>query len=247
MDNMILLRSSKVRPNCSVIPACRESFLYKKDCGQAAMTRNLLMENMNKDNKEGKMLSRLKTQRILKGAMVSIILCMFMLIPAMSHALPQGGNVTGGSASISTPDPSTMNITQTTNKAIINWQGFSIDVNELVKFIQPGSSAVALNRVVGVDPSSILGQLVANGNIFLVNPNGIVFGPNSTVDTAGLLATTLNIKDSDFMSDNYSFFQDQDKALSYIINKGKIVINDNGFAVLVAPLVSNEGLIIANL
>ncbi len=203
--------------------------------------------NINKDNKEGNMLSRWKNKTIFKGAVVSIAACILMLIPVISHALPQGGNVAGGGASISTPDTSTMNITQTTNRAIINWQGFSIDVNELVKFIQPGSSAVALNRVVGVDPSSILGQLVANGNIFLVNPNGIVFGPNSTVDVAGLLATTLNISDTDFMSGNYSFFQDQDKALSYIINKGKIVINDNGFAVLVAPLVSNEGLIIANL
>src|SRR4030042_3043820 len=203
--------------------------------------------NINKDNKEGKMLSRWKNKTIFKGAVVSIAVCILMLIPVISHALHQGGNVTGGGASISTPDASTMNITQTTNRAIINWQGFSIDVNELVKFIQPGSSAVALNRVVGVDPSSILGQLVANGNIFLVNPNGIVFGPNAKVDVAGLLATTLNISDSDFMSDNYSFFQDQEKALSYIINEGKIVINDNGFAVLVAPLVSNEGLIIANL
>ncbi len=218
-----------------------------KHCSATKLVEELNISNMNKDNKEGKMLSRLKTQRTLKGAMASIILCMFMLIPAMSHAIPQGGDVVGGSASISTSDPSTMNITQTTNKVIINWQGFSIDVNELVKFIQPGSSAVALNRVVGIDPSLILGQLVANGRIFLVNPNGIVFGPNSTVDAAGLLATTLDINDSDFMSDNYSFFQDQEKALSYIINEGKIVINDNGFAVLVAPLVSNEGLIIANL
>ncbi|MEW6486101.1 MAG: filamentous hemagglutinin N-terminal domain-containing protein, partial [Pseudomonadota bacterium] len=193
------------------------------------------------------MLSRLKTQMTLKGAMVGIILCMFMLIPAISHAIPQGGDVVGGTASISTPNASTMNITQTTNKVIINWQGFSIDVNELVEFIQPGSSAVALNRVVGVDPSLILGQLVANGNVFLINPNGILFGPDATIDVAGLLATTLNISDSDFMSGNYNFFQDQEKALSYIINEGKIVINDNGFAVLVAPLVSNEGLIIANL
>jgi len=132
--------------------------------------------NINKDNKEGNMLSRWKNKTIFKGAVVSIAACILMLIPALSHALPQGGNVAGGGASISTPDTSTMNITQTTNRVIINWQGFSIDVNELVKFIQPGSSAVALNRVVGVDPSSILGQLVANGNIFLVNPNGIVFG-----------------------------------------------------------------------
>ncbi len=186
-------------------------------------------------------------RKMSKDALAVLGICILMLMPALAHALPQGGNVIGGSASISTPNSGTMNIVQSTNKAIINWQGFSIDTNELVKFVQPGSSAVALNRVVGIDPSSILGQLSANGKVFLVNPNGIYFGKNARVDAAGLLATTLNIKDNDFMSGNYSFTQDQDKALSYIINQGKIVINDNGFAVLVAPLVSNEGLIVANL
>ncbi len=212
----------------------------------------------NKDNKEGNVLSRSNSyksmmermhriRRTSKDVLTVLGVCILLLIPALAHALPQGGNVVGGSASISTPNSGAMNIVQTTNKAIINWQGFSIDVNELVKFVQPGSSAVALNRVVGVDPSSILGQLSANGKVFLVNPNGIFFGKNAQVDAAGLLATTLNIKDSDFMSGKYAFTQDQDKALSYIINQGKIVINDNGFAVLVAPLVSNEGLIVANL
>ncbi|MDA8339335.1 MAG: filamentous hemagglutinin N-terminal domain-containing protein [Nitrospiraceae bacterium] len=134
-----------------------------------------------------------------------------------------------------------------TDKAIINWNGFSINVNELVKFIQPSSSAIALNRVIGADPSVILGQLTANGRVFLINPNGILFGSSAKVDAAGLLATTLNIKNDDFMAGRYLFTQDASKLPSYVVNKGEIKIADNGFVFLVAPAVSNEGLIIANL
>jgi filamentous hemagglutinin family protein len=126
-------------------------------------------------------------------------------------ALPAGGQVVGGSASISQANGQTLNVNQSSNRAIINWKGFSINVNELVKFNQPSSSSVILNRVTGVDPSSILGQLVANGRVFVVNPNGILFGPKATVDVAGLLATTLNTKDTDFMAGKFTFAQDPAK------------------------------------
>lgn len=185
--------------------------------------------------------------KLSKTVMAFVIAITTAFAPAISNALPDGGQVVGGSAAISTPNASTMQINQMTDKAIINWNGFSINVNELVKFIQPSSSAIALNRVIGADPSVILGQIAANGRIFLINPNGILFGSSAKVDAAGLLATTLNIKDSDFMSGKYIFNQDISKLSSYVINKGEIKVADNGFVLLVAPAVSNEGLIIANL
>jgi len=160
---------------------------------------------------------------------------------------PEGGNVVAGSATISRPDALTTHINQTSAQAIINWKGFSIDVNELVKFLQPGPDAVALNRVTGVDPSTILGQLLANGRVFLVNPNGVIFGPHSKVDVGSLIASTFDIKDSDFLAGKYDFLQKPGAKSSFVINKGEIKVAKNGFVFLVAPGVKNEGLIIANI
>ena len=161
-------------------------------------------------------------------------------------AAPTGENVVAGSAAVTRPDALTTQINQSTAQAIINWKGFSIDVNELVKFLQPDAAAVALNRVTGVDPSTILGQLLANGRVFLVNPNGVLFGPNSKVDVGSLIASTFDIQDSDFLAGKYDFLQKAGKGSSFVINKGEIRVAKNGFVFLVAPGVKNEGLIIAN-
>ncbi|MDQ7825826.1 MAG: hypothetical protein RDV48_23695, partial [Candidatus Eremiobacteraeota bacterium] len=166
--------------------------------------------------------------------------------PLMVFAEPQGGNVVSGNAIINQAGGVT-SITQLSNQAIIEWQKFGININELVKFMQPSDIAVALNRVTGIDPSIILGSLQANGQIFLVNPNGIFFGPQARVDVAGLVATTLNISNEDFLKGNYKFVQDPSKPLSYIVNQGTIKAKDGGYIVLVAPLVNNEGVLIANL
>jgi filamentous hemagglutinin family protein len=141
----------------------------------------------------------------------------------------------------------TTQINQTSGQAIINWNGFSIDVNELVRFVQPGADAVALNKVIGADPSAILGQMIANGSVFLVNPNGVLFAPGSSVDVGSLLATTFDINNDDFMAGRYNFAQADGAASSSVVNKGQIKVADNGFVFLVAPGVGNEGLIIANL
>ena len=167
-----------------------------------------------------------------------------VLFVSSAYGLPQGGTVVSGDVTINT-DPKQMIINQATNKAIINWISFSIDREELVRFNQPSISSVILNRVTGQDPSIILGQLIANGKIFLINPNGIVFGKSAIVDVAGLVATTLNITDTDFLSSNYKFTQLSNMDLRQIINKGQIKVSDNGFVVLAAPSVSNEGFIYA--
>ena len=170
-----------------------------------------------------------------------------ILVPSIAFGLPAGGKVVGGNAKIRRVNGKTLQVDQSTQKAIINWKGFSIDVNELVKINQPGLKSIILNRVTGVDPSSILGRLIANGRVFIVNPNGVLFGPKSVVDVGGLLATTLNIKDSDFMAGKLNFTQEPGKERSYVVNQGQIKVSDNGFVFLVAPGVKNDGLILANL
>ena len=76
-----------------------------------------------------------------------------ILSPTLALGLPAGGKVASGNITISQPNAQTLNINQLSNKAIINWKGFSINVNELVKFTQPGSTSITLNRVTGIDPS----------------------------------------------------------------------------------------------
>ncbi|WP_082413755.1 filamentous hemagglutinin N-terminal domain-containing protein [Azospirillum brasilense] len=100
-----------------------------------------------------------------------------------------------------------MEILQSTDKAIINWKSFSIDAGEKVTFQQPSASSVTLNRVTGADPSKIMGSLSANGTVMLVNPNGVVIGAGAKVDVGGLVATTANISDANFMAGKYQFDQ----------------------------------------
>ncbi|MBI5368669.1 MAG: filamentous hemagglutinin N-terminal domain-containing protein, partial [Planctomycetes bacterium] len=160
---------------------------------------------------------------------------------------PSGATVVGGDAVVSQPDPNTVLVRQTSQRAILNWRRFSIDVNEYVRFEQPNATSIALNRVTGSEPSTILGRLSANGRVFLLNPNGILFGPSARVDVAGLLATTFDIQDDDFLSGRYTFARDPAQELKSVINRGEIRVSDEGFLFLVGSAVGNEGQLIARL
>ncbi|MEN6411520.1 MAG: GLUG motif-containing protein, partial [Veillonellales bacterium] len=154
-------------------------------------------------------------------------------------ANPAGSTVTSGAASIAT-NAKTMTVTQTTDKAAINWQSFNISSGEKVQFIQPGTSSVALNRVVGNDASSIYGTLSANGKVFLINPNGVLFAPGAQINTGGLVASTLNISDKNFVTGNYTF---SGSGAGSVVNRGTITAANE--AVLIGPQVKNEGVIAA--
>src|SRR5271170_1619087 len=111
-----------------------------------------------------------------------------------SQANPTGGQVAAGSASINTV-PGTVTINQTSNLAIINWQTFSIGSGELTKFVQPSSTSAALNRVLGGQTSIIDGTLSANGQVYLINGNGILVGPGGMVSAQSFVASTRDITD----------------------------------------------------
>jgi filamentous hemagglutinin family protein len=180
-------------------------------------------------------------------ALLAMVLAFMLILGRLAVAEPQGGTVTAGSAAIDQATPGVTNITQFSDRVIINWERYGIGIDELVRYLQPGDLAVALNRVTGLDPSLILGSLQANGRIFIINPNGILFGPQSRVDVGGLMASTLDMKDGDFLDGNYVLLQNPERTLSYVVNRGQIRASDGGFVVLVAPLAGNEGTIIANL
>lgn len=166
--------------------------------------------------------------------------------PMLAHANPMGGVVAAGTATINNTTPQQMDINQSSNKAIINWDSFDIAPNETTNFHQPSANAAALNRIGSANPSRILGSLNANGQIMLVNPNGVFFGRDSTVDVGGLLATTADISNNRFMNGNYAFSR-AGNPNAEVTNNGSITVRNGGMAALVAPSAANNGTINANL
>lgn len=165
-----------------------------------------------------------------------------LALTSAAEAMPVGGQVAAGAASQATSGK-TLTITQSSQNAVLDWQGFSIAQGETVRFAQPNSSSLALNRVTGSDPSSILGNLTANGQVFLVNPNGVTFGRGAQVNVGGLVASTLNISNADFMAGRYIF---SGPGGGSVLNRGSITAH-GGSVALLGGSVSNQGLISANM
>ena len=180
-----------------------------------------------------------KTCLKLKILSVSLMMACGVTVQAQ----PMGGVVSAGAATIGGTSGK-MNITQTTPNVAINWQSFGIKAGESVRFVQPDSNSVALNRVVGADPSNIFGSLTANGKVFLVNPNGILFGQGASVNVGGLVASTLAISDANFMARNYQF---SGAGKGVVSNEGTINAADGGYVALLGANVSNQGIIAAQL
>ena len=174
-------------------------------------------------------------------ALIGLTASLALTTAAQAQTLPTGGSVTAGGATITT-GPGAVTINQSTQNTAINWQSFSIGQGGAVVFVQPNSSSVALNRVLGPDASAIFGSLTANGQVFLVNPNGVLFGQGSQVNVGGLVASTLGISDADFMAGDYKF----SGSGGSVLNQGSIVA-DGGYVALLGGQVGNEGLVQANL
>ena len=126
---------------------------------------------------------------------------------------------------------------------IANWSSFNIGTDASVQFIQPNVSATVLNRIADQNPSQILGSLSANGKVFLLNQSGIIFGKNARVDVGGLVASSLNMLDSDFLAAKYKFFTSGNAGK--VLNQGSIIVAPGGVVALIAPKVTNEGTITA--
>lgn len=169
--------------------------------------------------------------------------CLMLGFGGAALALPSNGVVTAGSATISST-ASTTTINQSSANTVINWQSFGIAAGQSVQFVQPGANSVALNRVLGADASSILGNLSANGKVFLLNPNGILFGAGSQVNVGGLVATTMSLSDAKFMTGDYSF---SNAGNGSVINQGTINAADGGYVALMGKTVINHGVITARL
>jgi len=147
-------------------------------------------------------------------------------VPDIALANPQGGSVVSGGADIGSRG-NTLTVTQYTDKAIINWNSFDINAGETTRFNQPSSQAITLNRVTNSGQvSTIRGALEANGQVIIVNPNGVLIGPTGRVDTAGFIATTANLSNQQFNASNGRYVFDQaGKRDAVVENQGSITIS----------------------
>ncbi|MFX15108.1 filamentous hemagglutinin N-terminal domain-containing protein, partial [Salmonella enterica] len=182
-----------------------------------------------------KLLGTLTPLAFLTGLIVSLLPGMALANPS----LPAGGQIVAGQGSISTSG-NQMTVNQNTQGMVTNWNSFDIGKNHTVQFVQPGSSAVALNRVTGGHESQILGTLKANGQVMLINPAGVMFGKGAKVNTAGLVASTKNISNEDFMAGRYTFSGGSQPGAE-IVNQGSLTTTKGGYIVLAADRVRNQG------
>ena len=164
------------------------------------------------------------------------------------NILPSGGHVTSGSLTITqsnNANSAVMNINQSSQKAIIEWNSFDVGKNATVNFNQPNVTSSTLNRVNSASQSMINGAINANGQIIFVNPNGVVFGKGAEVSSGGLVVSTMDIKDENYLNENFTF---SGNGTGKIINKGRLQANNiNGYIALMAPEVRNEGVVSATL
>ncbi|MFS2108832.1 beta strand repeat-containing protein [Sphingomonas sp. Sphisp140] len=192
---------------------------------------------------------RLKRSALLLSAgLAAIMLANPARAQLAPNALPTGGDVVHGTATIGTPTPSSMTVNQSSDRAVINWNTFDIGSGASVTFVQPSVTSITVNRVIsGAAPSEIAGQLNANGRIAILNPNGVLFSGTANVDVGGLIASTGDIDQAAFMSGAGTL------EITGANTGGEIVVNGNinisagnlGLAAFVAPTVRNSGVITA--
>ena len=208
---------------------------------------------LTRSHKKGRFKTRNKTARTLEGqappklqpslvrlfvASVLSIAAPKVLAAVVSNTLPTGANITSGAATISTTG-SNMLIQQQTDKLITNWTSFDIGSSASVTFDQPSSSSIALNRISAQNPTQIFGQLNANGHVMLLNSSGIVFTQGSQINVGAITASTLDISDNDFLSDNFRFTG----STGEILNQGSITTMSGGRVAFIAKRVKNQGTI----
>ncbi len=183
-------------------------------------------------------------RKIVKAGVSRLTLSVALLLqgmPAFAGELPTGGSVVAGQVSISAAGQG-MTVSQGSDRAIVDWQGFSIGKDNSVNFVQPSSSSAILNRVTGSVPSTIAGSLTANGQVFIVNQNGIAITSTGTVKVGGgFVASTLDIDNKDFLSGNLTF--KGNGASARLSNEGVISVGRGGYAALIGGTVKNSGLI----
>ena len=172
-----------------------------------------------------------------------LIAASLSLTASVVAAGPLGGQVITGTGTI-TQSGATTTILQASQTLSLNWKSFNIAPQETVDFVQPSVTSIAVNRIFDVNGTQILGHLDANGLVYLINPNGIVFGRGAQVDVGGLVASTLDLNDPTLGGDTKTF---SGSGSGSIVNDGTLTAGSGGYVALLANKVSNQGTISAQL
>ena len=193
--------------------------------------------SLRADRSVGRRLRRLAKKLGNVGNSSALVVGLIVL-PHSVSALPTDGIATNPSQVTIASSGSEMTVIQSSAKAVINWTGFDIAAGETVTFSQPGASSIALNRVTTGSESKIYGNLNANGQVFLVNNNGVLFAEGANVNVGGLVASALAISDNNFNAENFTFTSSSNNA-AHVVNNGSIAAS--GYVALIGPNVKNEG------
>ncbi|WP_233885688.1 YDG domain-containing protein [Paraburkholderia flagellata] len=156
---------------------------------------------------------------------------------------PSGGQIVSGTGTIQ-QSGSTTTIQQSSQTLQLNWHSFNVGAGQTVDFVQPGSSSLAVNRILGSTPSAVMGNLNANGQVWLINPNGVLFGPSARVNVGGIVASTLDVDPGSLGSNSRRF---SGNGQGSVVNQGTITAADGGYVALLGNRVSNQGVISARL
>jgi len=159
----------------------------------------------------------------------------------LAHAGPTGGQVTAGNDAIHQSGNATT-INQASQNLSLSWRSFNTDAGETVNFVQPSSSAIAVNRIFDTNGTQFMGKLNANGQVYLINPNGVLFGAGSQVNVGGLVASTLDVDDAAL---NSSARQFSGAGAGNIVNRGNITAAKGGYVAFLGNRVSNQGSVTA--
>ena len=181
------------------------------------------------------------------NSLIAATLCSVMTlspgIPAIAADMPTGGSVQNGNVEIAYINPDHIVLNQNTNNSVIHWDSFSVHSSGVVDFNMPSARSSSLNRVLGSTPSNIAGRVNSNGNVILVNPNGVFLTKSGTVRSNSFTASSLDINTSDFLQGRHNFYKN--KKSKGIENHGKIEVNNASHSALLGKYVSNEGTITA--
>ena len=146
-----------------------------------------------------------KFLRLIGISSIAGVMTLFPILKTLAEEMPTGASIESGSITITGTNTNHMVIDQSTDKSVINWQGFSIHKHGRVDFNMPNSKSMSLNRVSGSTPSRIAGQLNSNGQVYLINPHGIIVTPSGKVKTNSFTASSLDINNQDFLNNNFCF------------------------------------------
>jgi filamentous hemagglutinin family protein len=200
------------------------------------------------DRRNGRRIASFRTTAAARTLLTSAVAIAAVLPALPVQAAPAGGEIKAGAGVISqqgltTTITQSASQTQQPARMVIDWNSFSSAASESIVFNQPNAAAIALNRVTGVNPSQLMGTLTANGQVFILNPNGVLFGAGSQVNVRGLLASTLGMDTAGFMGGAYVL---QGSSSAKVLNQGSIKAGDGGYVALVGPAVVNDGRISAS-